>query len=1065
MIQLIKDRLVRPISGFMSVSQPKMMPRLGARARVLLLILPAPILIALLLLAVFTYRRHQLAEELLVMQRTEAESHLSQVVADARQLAQIADQELAARLRLATRSANEIMGDFGGVVPEKGTEDWLVVDQKRGGVSKRVTLPRWRVGKDILSSVGALERGTAVDEIKETTSADCTVFQRINDQGDMARVLTTVLDQNGDRATGTYISAQDSNGAPNPVLAKVLAGEPYEGRAWVVGRWYIARYEPIWLEGKVAGMFFVGLLQESLTQIHDALAKTKLGREGYIWIINAQGAQKGHYYLSKGGLRDGESLWDTKDANGDLFVQGWVERAPGLADGKIEVIRYPWQNRGEVEPQMKLAAMTYYAPLDWIIGASIHENEALGAALASQDALSAFGDVIVWVALFALLTLLPLAWWVSGSMVKPLIELAEVADAVALGDVDVTVNHQSHDEIGQVADAFRRMVASVKVTAAGVDKMARGDLSSPFVLRSEGDLLSRNLERMRSTLGVMVQEIQTVGDNCRAGKLQTRAKTDGMEGAYAVLITGMNGALAAMAEPMGVSADYLDRIARGEIPPTLNRGYQGDFKAVEDNLNRCVGALSGLMAEINSVSERHDAGDIDVVIQSGHFAGAYRTLAEGINQMVAGHISVKKKAIDCVGEFGRGNFDAPLERFPGKKAFINEVIESVRQNLRRVVGDAEKLSAAAVSGDLSIRAEASHHHGDFKKIVVGLNGIMDAVAAPLGEASSALERVAGGDLLVEMRGSYEGEYARIKDNLNRMVADLRRSMQAIGTNAGALGVAAEGMGLVSHQLGSTAEETAAQANAVTSAAEEVNRSVQTVAAGAGEMSASIQEIAKNTAEAARIAQQAVKHAERSNATVTKLGASSAEIDQVVKVITSIAQQTNLLALNATIEAARAGAAGKGFAVVANEVKELAKETAAATEEIGRKIEAIQVDTQDAVGAISEIAEIIHRFNDISNTIASAIEEQAATTNEISRNVGEAARGAADIAQNISGVAAAAETTTTAAGNTQQSSAELSRMAAELQRLLGQFRFEADAPAALKNGARAKVVVQRPRGVH
>jgi methyl-accepting chemotaxis protein len=179
-------------------------------------------------------------------------------------------------------------------------------------------------------------------------------------------------------------------------------------------------------------------------------------------------------------------------------------------------------------------------------------------------------------------------------------------------------------------------------------------------------------------------------------------------------------------------------------------------------------------------------------------------------------------------------------------------------------------------------------------------------------------------------------------------------------------------------------------------------------------------------------------ANTTNATIAKLGESSSEIGKVVKVITSIAEQTNLLALNATIEAARAGEAGKGFAVVANEVKELAKETAKATEDISLKIETIQNDTLGAVKAIQEISAVINQINDISNTIASAVEEQTATANEMGRNVTEAARGSNEIAQNITSVAAAAESTTQGASNCQQAAAEMSRMACELQELVTRF---------------------------
>jgi methyl-accepting chemotaxis protein len=239
----------------------------------------------------------------------------------------------------------------------------------------------------------------------------------------------------------------------------------------------------------------------------------------------------------------------------------------------------------------------------------------------------------------------------------------------------------------------------------------------------------------------------------------------------------------------------------------------------------------------------------------------------------------------------------------------------------------------------------------------------------------------------------------------------------------------------SQQMVSNTEETSVQAGVVSAAAEEVSRNVQTVATASEEMSASIKEIAKNAQDAAKVASSAVRAAETTNSTITKLGESSAEIGQVIKVITSIAQQTNLLALNATIEAARAGEAGEGFAVVANEVKELAKETAKATEDISQKIETIQGDTQSAIQAIAEIGTIINKINDYQNTIASSVEEQTATTNEITRNVAEASKGSTEIAQNITGVAEAAKSTSSGATTAQKASGELALMAAELQFLV------------------------------
>ncbi|HWC36472.1 MAG TPA: methyl-accepting chemotaxis protein, partial [Mycobacteriales bacterium] len=308
------------------------------------------------------------------------------------------------------------------------------------------------------------------------------------------------------------------------------------------------------------------------------------------------------------------------------------------------------------------------------------------------------------------------------------------------------------------------------------------------------------------------------------------------------------------------------------------------------------------------------------------------------------------------------------------------------------------------------------------------------------ELLSDVRAAAAGNLAIEVGISGEDAVGQIGDALSGLLTALRSSLTEIGSTAQSLASAAESLNGVAEQMSNNAGETLSQANVVSSASEQVSTNVNTVAAGAEEMTASIQEIAKSAADAARVASGAVVSASTANETVNKLGESSAEIGKVIKVITSIAQQTNLLALNATIEAARAGEAGKGFAVVANEVKELAKETAKATEDISQKIEAIQGDTHGAVEAIGEISTTISNISDIQNTIASAVEEQTATTNEIARNVHEAAAGSSDIARNITTVADAASSTTAGAEETKASAERLAGMAGELQRLVSQFQL-------------------------
>src|SRR6266700_1167991 len=307
--------------------------------------------------------------------------------------------------------------------------------------------------------------------------------------------------------------------------------------------------------------------------------------------------------------------------------------------------------------------------------------------------------------------------------------------------------------------------------------------------------------------------------------------------------------------------------------------------------------------------------------------------------------------------------------------------------------------------------------------------------------AAACESLGRGDLTIAIPARSEKD--TIAHNFSHAVSAIRDTIREMAEGSANLAAASEELSATSSEMSSNAEETAAQAGAVSSAAEEISANVQTVVSSSEQLTASIKEISANAHNAAKVAGNGVKVATAASQKVGKLNESSQEIGQVIKVITSIAEQTHLLALNATIEAARAGEAGKGFAVVANEVKELAKETAKATEDISRKIEAIQADTKGAIEGITEISQIIAQISDIQTTIATAVEEQTATTNEIGRNVNDVASGNQEIARNITGVASAARSTTEGAEYTNKAAGELARLATTLQALVRQFDFGKD----------------------
>jgi methyl-accepting chemotaxis protein len=498
--------------------------------------------------------------------------------------------------------------------------------------------------------------------------------------------------------------------------------------------------------------------------------------------------------------------------------------------------------------------------------------------------------------------------------------------------------------------------------------------------------VGQSFSRLHEFLAKMSEQADVLAaGNLKSSKLETLQEVSSSR----VLASSMSRLLRAQNQVAAVAA----AVAHGNMDVTIES--QSDADIISVAIQAMVANIQRLIAEMGRMAEAHAIGNIDALIPAASFEGAYRIVAQGVNDMVCEHVTVMKKAMACVAEFGKGNFEAAFDQQLGQRIFMNEIVEGIRSNLKNLIADTELLAKAAAQKNLRARVDANRHLGDYRKIIAGINSTLEAVMDPL---------------------------------------------RATSENANVIASSAEELTVTSRVMADGAEHTASQANAVSVFSKEVSNSVTNVASSSEEMLSSIREISRNAHDAARIAKSAVAVATATNQTIAQLGDSSKEIGKVIKVITSIAQQTNLLALNATIEAARAGEAGKGFAVVANEVKELAKATANATEEISHKIEAIQGDTKSAVSAIAEVSTIIAQINDISNSIASAVEEQTATTNEIGRNVHEAARGSAEITKSIIGVADSAKETACGAIETQKAAQALTELAARMQKFVGAFEF-------------------------
>ncbi len=358
-------------------------------------------------------------------------------------------------------------------------------------------------------------------------------------------------------------------------------------------------------------------------------------------------------------------------------------------------------------------------------------------------------------------------------------------------------------------------------------------------------------------------------------------------------------------------------------------------------------------------------------------------------------------------------------------------------------------AAAASSQATAAEAEAAYSSARNLTLAIMAAGLLISVVLaslvsrgvtrPVQRIREILGQVAAGDLTVRAGRTGGAELGEMAESLDETLDAISHVLLLVNDSSTRLAAASTQLNAAAEGISANARTAAGQADDVVASAGAVAASVDTVATGSSQMESAIREISQNASEASRVASQAVDVAENTTRTVGKLGDSSQEIATVIKLINGIAEQTNLLALNATIEAARAGEAGKGFAVVASEVKELAQETARATEDISKRVEAIQADTAGAVEAISQISSVIGEINDFQATIAAAVEEQTATTNEMNRNVAEAASGTQGIAAAISGLAAGTQETNQRVTDAQAASADLARMSGELQEAVARFK--------------------------
>ncbi len=559
-------------------------------------------------------------------------------------------------------------------------------------------------------------------------------------------------------------------------------------------------------------------------------------------------------------------------------------------------------------------------------------------------------------------------------------------------------------------------------------RLAEGDLTTEIsLLPQDRHSVMASIAAVQSALRLLMSDMNRMSREHDAGDIDVKIDESQFKNDFANMAKGVNGMVFGHIAVKKKAMACIKEFGEGNFDAPLEK-FPGKKAFINDHIETLRTNTKSFIADMAHMSQQHDLGDIDIKIDEGRFKGDFAVMAKGVNTMVFGHIAVKKKAMACIKEFGEGNLDAPLETFPGKKAFINETIEQVRNNIKALIVDANSLSAAALAGVLETRADAPAHRGDFRKIVEGMNSTLDSVVEPFNDVKRVMEAMAAGDMTQKITRSYQGDFDAMKLAVNTSIEKLSETLAQIN-------IAADDLSNAAGQVSSTAQS-------LSQSSSEQAASVEETTAAMEQMTSSINQNADNAKVTNNIATQAATEAQEGGGAVTETVSAMKQIANRIGIIDDIAYQTNLLALNAAIEAARAGEHGKGFAVVAAEVRKLAERSQVAAQEIGNLAGSSVALAEKAGSLLGAMVPSIKKTSDLVQEIAAASDEQSTGVAQINGAMGQLNKATQQNASASEELAATAE--------------ELGAQSAQLQQLVGFFRVDrGHAPVASKRSSASR----------